>query len=156
MSRQKFLISALFLRRHIAARLLWKGTILSRLGMYPKRVQNKSHANGHCLFLETIVHFHSYARYQILHTGKRRHPRVRFACCRQMVTPASHVGRLHLDEVLNPWVLLSSIAVCYRPTVKVSASKQRQSSLLRESGRQHKCYRPDSPVSATVIGNRTH
>jgi hypothetical protein len=39
----KFVTSALFLARHIATRLLPKGTMFSRLGMYPKRALNVSH-----------------------------------------------------------------------------------------------------------------
>jgi NhaP-type Na+/H+ or K+/H+ antiporter len=42
-----FVTSVLFLRRHIATCLLSKGTIFSKLGMYPKRVQTISHLYGY-------------------------------------------------------------------------------------------------------------
>jgi hypothetical protein len=67
----KFVTSALFLRRHIATRLLPKGTVFCKLGLCPKRVLEHiaSQWTLGILFLETIVHFHSYERYKILHTG---------------------------------------------------------------------------------------
>jgi hypothetical protein len=43
----KFGTYDLFLRKHIATRLLSKGTISSRLGIYPKRVQRISHLDGY-------------------------------------------------------------------------------------------------------------
>jgi hypothetical protein len=43
----EFVTSALFLRRHIATRLLPKGTMLSRLRMYPQRVLILSHLDGY-------------------------------------------------------------------------------------------------------------
>jgi hypothetical protein len=54
----KFVTSALFLRRHIATCLLSRDTIFSKLGMYPKRVQNISYldryypvSQDYCVFL---------------------------------------------------------------------------------------------------------
>jgi hypothetical protein len=64
----KFVTSALFLRS-IATRLLSKGTMFSRLGMYPKRALAISHLDGYYHVSETIVHFHSYERYKVWHTG---------------------------------------------------------------------------------------
>jgi hypothetical protein len=43
----RFVTSAIFLRRHTATCLLSKGTMFSRLGICPKRVQNISHLDGY-------------------------------------------------------------------------------------------------------------
>jgi hypothetical protein len=67
----KFVTYALILRRHTAICLLLRGTMFSRLGMYPKRALDISHLDGYYPVSETIVHFHSYERYKVWHTGRK-------------------------------------------------------------------------------------
>jgi hypothetical protein len=59
-----------FAAEHIATRLLSKGTVFCKLGMYPERVLEHIASRWTILFLETIVYFHSYERYKGLHTGR--------------------------------------------------------------------------------------
>jgi hypothetical protein len=59
--------SACFLQRHRAAYFLSKGTVFSKLGMAPKRFPMYRISMDTVPFLETIVYFHSYTHYKVLH-----------------------------------------------------------------------------------------
>jgi hypothetical protein len=47
--------------------LLAKGTMFSKLDMYPRRVRIRRTSMDTILFLEIIVHFYSYTRHKVLH-----------------------------------------------------------------------------------------
>jgi hypothetical protein len=70
-----YVASTLFLRRHIAICLLSKGTMVSRLGIYSKRVQNISHLDGYfsrllCISIVICVSLHQGHKLGIGHSKK--------------------------------------------------------------------------------------
>jgi hypothetical protein len=66
----KFVFSALFLRRHRAACNYLKTQCSLDSGWIRRESRTYRILMDAILFLETIVHFHSYARYKVLHTGR--------------------------------------------------------------------------------------
>jgi hypothetical protein len=75
--------------------------MISRAETHPERAQNLSHLDGHCLLLESIVHFYSYKHY-ILARG--RVADWRSAICRCHESSAFGCAAAALPQRLGlPW-----------------------------------------------------